>query len=319
MDDIYDDLGVRNGNQFYEYGGYARQALGSWQPTAVGQRPIDFAKRDLLYGRSRSDGRNWHLRSLLKHKPQFLFTGIPQGLRHAEVIINTRAIQFVHYLKLHRLQQEMQGPLKAKAKQMLSCPPSLYLCQDSNNSVIRNCDLAHLCPFCMSRSAAKVFQHLDKVVFKTERPTPLILLKLIRDIPLGSGREFIKQEKANAYQLCRNLASGEFNSSGGVLTFQLAPSVESKPLCEGREVVGCSNHEGLRLHLNLLTEVPLGFISDSQRHIEDLTIVDELDIAERFSKYQIQCALSVACPPDYGYACGIRQLVFGKPAYRRDT
>ena len=42
-EDDYDDLGVRNGLQFDDSGGAARQALREWSPIAFGQRPIDLS------------------------------------------------------------------------------------------------------------------------------------------------------------------------------------------------------------------------------------------------------------------------------------
>lgn len=315
-EDKYDDLGVRNGNQFDDYGGHARQAVKLWVPTAVGQRPIDWAKRDLVYGRSRNDGRNWQQRSLLKNKPPFLFAGVQHNTRDRDVIANLRTIQYLLYLKLYRLiDEQVHFSLKEKVNRMLSCPPSLFQTRNSNSLPMRNCDLAHLCPFCMSRSAANVFEHLDKTVFETERPSPLILLKLTRDIPLGSRRELIKQEKTKVSTWARLIAKESFGGGGGLLTFQVAPTAERKAKCERGEVVGSGNQEGLRLHFSVLTDMSRGFISDNQRQIEELTILDSLDIAERFDEYQVRCVLSAASPPGSG-ACGIRQLVFGRPEYQ---
>ena len=119
-EDKYDDLGVRNGNQFDDYGGHARQAVKLWVPTAVGQRPIDWAKRDLVYGRSRNDGRNWQQRSLLKNKPPFLFAGVQHNTRDRDVIANLRTIQYLLYLKLYRLiDEQVHFSLKEKFKSIL--------------------------------------------------------------------------------------------------------------------------------------------------------------------------------------------------------
>ena len=71
-EDDYDDLGVRNGLQFDDFGGAARQALREWSPIAFGQRPIDWAKRDLHLGRPPGDSKLLSLPNRQRSKPLHL-------------------------------------------------------------------------------------------------------------------------------------------------------------------------------------------------------------------------------------------------------
>ena len=57
-----DDFGTEGGSRFLEGGGRAWQSACSWQPEAVGHRPLDWALRDLVVGGAVRDPRNWAIR-----------------------------------------------------------------------------------------------------------------------------------------------------------------------------------------------------------------------------------------------------------------
>ena len=104
IDFDYDDLGDRDGTKFDDFGGAARSSIEKWKPTAYGQRPLDWAGRDVIYGAARRDRRNWQLGLLLKNKPPFLLIGT-RHLPHKQSLAaaNCRGFMFLYYMRILRI------------------------------------------------------------------------------------------------------------------------------------------------------------------------------------------------------------------------
>lgn len=313
----FDDLGIEGGDQFDEFGGFARQKVLSWQPKAVGKRPMDWAKRDLVYGRSRSDWRNWQLRSLLKNKPPYLFAGTSQlNDKDRKVVANSRAFQFVQYLKLFRLCNELeQDPVLLKIQSLLACPPALFEVRKQGR-LLRNCELGHLCPFCVSRKAAVVCEHIRSFLPQAF-PTVLSKVSISKKLPLNWERGLAKSEKSIAFGKLKKVAT-EMGGDGGLLTFQVAPVRQEIPRVGNGEVLGVSEETALNFHASLVTEVSQDFVQRNCRHPENLSIHD-LSKPEELSGYNANLVVAVANSPIPRSIDGLRYLLFGKTSHVCDN
>ena len=154
----YDDYGEWNGLKIDDFSGAARSLIERFISKAYGRRPMDWAKRDLIYGSARRDRRNFQLQKLIKNKPAFLFPGTRHLPRNqATAVANYRSFMFIYYLRVLRIHASLQSQkLWEKTGRLLSCPPNLF--QVSGGENFQNCDQARLCPFCLARAAESVYR-----------------------------------------------------------------------------------------------------------------------------------------------------------------
>jgi len=157
-----DDLGTEDGSQFLTRGGQAWQSVCSWQPEAVGHRPLDWAVRDLIVGGAVRDPRNWAIRQLIKKQHPRLYQGTYGCTdKDRKQIARCRAYMFFHDLSLHRY-REVDSLL---VDRLMQCPPNLFLVGMNEGGLRGNRGLAKLCPYCLARNAAKMYRSIvDRVL-----------------------------------------------------------------------------------------------------------------------------------------------------------
>ena len=287
-DEAESDLGEPNGRWRTEHATRAKYAAAVQSVSAVGRRPEDWIKRDLLSGSSGDDRRNWVLRKVLKNPSTFLEQEPDQILyqSHQTIVREARAFD---YMIRHQL-FELIGALprdsaewKAAAAAAV-CPTSLYQTSERiphgfgfvrKNQVCRN---NVVCPHCYARLMIKQFEAAAQFV-KHEHPAFIGLFSQ------SSLVDFSDSERFHQHRLCTRKELVALAKSaggvGGIWSQQVGPALSSEMHWSDDEV-RVSDVEALELRVAVMAVIPgtrqslerlRGFPSQRQ-HIEQLTEVD---------------------------------------------
>lgn len=235
IDPYEDAFGKSGGNRESDYSREAKFHVAIQEVAAVGRRPLDWMKRDLLAGAAGDDRRNFPHRRLLKNESTFLeqhADAVPAG--HFQKII--RELRgFDYFSRRHQLAMQAAMPHESSAKKgaMLAsvCPTSLYLTQTriphsfDNNRKFNRCNNAWVCPHCYARRMAEQYQ---SAAARLEHNATAYVALLARQasIPLDDAEEFHHQRKAMKDALQATAES--LGVTGGLSTVQVGPTLEQK-------------------------------------------------------------------------------------------
>lgn len=252
-----DDLGQFGGQRFFDFGQQAWQHVQKWRPKALGQRPLDWMTRDLLIGGMQSDGRNWAFRVLRKSGHPLTCT---DGfcVREAYMLTSAKVFLFLHFLAVLRA-SNFRG-MDRYGRRLERCPPNLYLAHTSEGTDLRACDLAHICPFCLSRRAHIVYSRLrgqPDFPRRGELPQSIYVLLTVQastHLEQSIG-DWVSARRSNTGRKLKRTAI-ELGGSGGVSTWQLMPHCNQRvKFCDGN--FQPSSTQGYTLRCSQLFVVPI--------------------------------------------------------------
>lgn len=260
----YDDFGELNGNRFFDDGGRARQLACSWIPHAVGNRPIDWATRDLVLGGAQRDRRNWALRLLIKNRhPQFFVDTYRMSERQRNCVCRARSFLFFHYLKLLTVKRLATPQFEAPLDRLLSCCPNLYQVERSpQHRALRACKQNKLCPFCLARTASRVAQ---QICHSTTGDSMFLLVSVQKQIPsLSEGRQSIVATYRRQFSALLRKFADDNGAEAGVFTFQVGPHSEEVPKFQHGDICGTQCRESFNLRAAVLFEVSQDSFCDQE-------------------------------------------------------
>ncbi len=84
INEFEDALGVYGGKTCHAHAWESMEKAAVQAVDCIGNRPIDWMKRQLLAGAAGDDRRNWMYRALLKNDPSFLVQSYDQPLSRAK-------------------------------------------------------------------------------------------------------------------------------------------------------------------------------------------------------------------------------------------
>ena len=287
-DEAESDLGEPNGRWQTEHAERAKYAAAVQSVFAIGRRPKDWMKRDLLSGSSGDDRRNWFIRTFLKNDPSFLLQQSDRIKSYVErsTIREARAFDYTsrhHLFRLVDRLKENSDEWKAAAKAAV-CPTSLYQTRvqipheflfTRKNNVCQN---ASCCPHCYARLMADQFDASSQCV-KDDPPEFVALLSRSSVVDLSDSERFHQHRRCTRKELLGLAKSA--GGTGGIWSQQVAPALSSETRWSGDEV-RASQLEALELRVAVMAVIPRtrqslerlrGFPSQRQ-HIEQLTEVD---------------------------------------------
>lgn len=287
-DETESDLGEPNGRWQTEHGKRAKYATSVQSVSAVGRRPEDWMKRDLLSGSSGDDRRNWMVRKVLKNASTFLEQEPDQILyqSHRTIVREARAFD---YMIRHQL-FELIGALprdsaeRKAAAAAAVCPTSLYQTRERiphgfhfvrKNQVCRN---KVVCPHCYARLMTDQFRTAAQFV-KNDPPEFLALFSRSNLVDLGGNERFHQHQLWMRKELVSVAKSA--GGTGGIWTQQIAPALNSESHGAGDEV-SFSELETLELRIAVMAVIPATRLSlerildfpSKRKLIEELTEID---------------------------------------------
>ena len=263
---IYDDFGTEDGHQFFKFSHEARQYARFWRPQAVGRRPMDWARRDLILGGARRGPENWPIRVLMKNRTPWLFSGTFRLEKsERDIIARCRVFMFFHCLAVRRCFR-LEHPLaQQRAQQLLSCCPRLFLLARQVHPHVQTCGFAKQCPYCLSRLASRLYARISKKLVRSADHV-LVLAKVRIDVPSLAGNG----DGNSAFSTLRNSTlehmrafSREIGSPAGLFTFQCAPQCQA-PLRFRHDDLDVYGNRGFHVHAALLTQVPIDVFRDDR-------------------------------------------------------
>jgi hypothetical protein len=235
IDPYEDALGKSGGNRDSPYSKEAKFYAAVQEVKAMGRRPQDWMKRDLLAGAAGDDRRNFPQRQLLKNKSTFLEQNADAELLspRPKVIRELRAFDYLSRQHLLEMKAAMPDESSAQKSAMLAsvCPTSLYQTKTriphsfDNNRKFNRCNNAWVCPHCYARRMAEQYQ---SAAARLEHNATAYVALLARQasIPLDDAQEFHYQRKAMKDALQATAES--LGVTGGLSTVQVGPTLEQK-------------------------------------------------------------------------------------------
>lgn len=197
---------------------------------AVGRRPEDWVKRDLLVMSSGDERRNWFFKKVLKNESKFLNQAYDQTHNDYEqrIVRSSRAFDYLH--RRHLLENLSKAAVNSQEYFVLArasvCPTALFQTNvliGHKFSFVRYqnvCKNAWACPHCYSRAVAEEF-----VRYKSRlNESKIVGLALISDYDeleiddLLSCSELHKRLNKKLLGLAKSMGA-----TGGILAFQLSP------------------------------------------------------------------------------------------------
>ena len=312
IDFEYDDLGERHGNWFDEDGGRARRLACSWEPEAFGNRPVDWARRDLVLGAVQRDRRNWAYRKLVKNRhPAFFHDTIEWSERNRSGIARARSFLFFHYLALLRLSRSDSATSSRTAKEMMDCCPNFFLARQSRQRrVFRPCRHNKACPFCLARAAEETYSSL--LTMPSVRSSILVLASITHDVTslFSHGSTIVPQVRHAFSRRLRNCAES-YGANAGMFSIQIGPRCKAKPRLDNfNSESDCML--GYSIRASVLFQVPLDlfcarFVVDDG-NIDEENLLDDLSIIGEAPAVRI----GAFCSRD-----PLRSLIFGEPPGNR--
>lgn len=231
-DTTEDDLGAPNGRWQTEHARRAKYATALQMVSAIGRRPSDWIKRELLSGSSGDDSRNWFVRTVLKNNASFLiqdrdrilFTGDEAIIREA------RAFDYMIRHQLFALLDVLPSNSRERkaATAAAVCRTSLYETQERiphkcgfirNSQVCRN---TSCCPHCYARLMADQYKNALEVV-ANHPPEYMALFSSAALVDLNNTKKVTQLRRSLRKHLV-DLAKSA-GGTGGIWTQQIGPAL----------------------------------------------------------------------------------------------
>ncbi|WP_417737044.1 hypothetical protein [Rosistilla oblonga] len=286
-DETESDLGEPNGRWQTEHAKRAKYAVAVQSVSAIGRRPKDWIKRDLLAGSSGDDRRNWFVRKVLKNKPSFLVQDRDRILPgQLTTVQEARAFDYMSRHQLFGLVESLsQDSAEWKAAAAAAvCPTSLYQTRNlipcefgfvRKNQVCRN---KTVCPHCYARSMTDQFDVASQSV-KDDPPEFIALFSRSCPVDLNHGDQFNEHRRCMRQELI-DLAKSA-GGVGGIWSQQVGPELRSDSRLFGDEL-RFSEREVLELRVAVVAVIPttrqslkrLNEFPSRRKLVENLTEID---------------------------------------------
>ncbi|TWU15481.1 hypothetical protein [Allorhodopirellula heiligendammensis] len=257
-----DALGESCGKHESDYAREAKYLAAVQDVKALGRRPVDWMKRELLAGAAGDDRRNWAQRKVLKNDPSFLLQSYDRmsGKDHKSTVREARVFDYLsrcHLLAMHATTEEGTTEYKAAARATV-CTTSLY--QTSTQiphtyRFVRNsnvCINPWVCPHCYARKMEEAFQD-SACRLEEQRPRYIALLSQTCSIALAD-EDLCKSERA-AMRSSLHSTAEMLGGTGGLWTVQLGPVLEQKQFWAANEAC-YENAEELALRVAVMAYIP---------------------------------------------------------------
>ncbi|MDB4621745.1 hypothetical protein OAG82_02690 [Rubripirellula sp.] len=235
IDPYEDALGKSGGNRDSPYSREAKFYAAVQEVKAMGRRPQDWMKRDLLAGAAGDDRRNFPQRQLLKNKSTFLEQNADAELLSPspKVIRELRAFDYLSRQHLLEMKAAMPDESSAQKSAMLAsvCPTSLYLTGTliphsiENTRRFNQCNNTWVCPHCYARRMAEQYQ---SAAARLEHNATAYVALLSRQaiVALGDSQDFHCQRKVMRDAL--QAAAESLGVTGGLSTVQVGPTLQQQ-------------------------------------------------------------------------------------------
>ena len=235
IDPYEDAFGKSGGNRDSPYSREAKFYAAVQEVKAMGRRPQDWMKRDLLAGAAGDDRRNFPQRQLLKNESTFLEQNADAELLSPspKVIRELRAFDYLSRQHLLEMKAAMPDESSAQKSAMLAsvCPTSLYQTKTriphsfDNNRKFNRCNNAWVCPHCYARRMGE--QYHSAIARLDHKPAAYVaLLSRQAVVALDDPQEFHCQRKAMRDAL--QAAAESLGVTGGLLTIQVGPTLKQQ-------------------------------------------------------------------------------------------
>jgi hypothetical protein len=244
INEYEDALGKSDGRQFSEFSNHAKFLTAIQGVAAVGKRPEDWAKRDLLVSASGDDRRNWSFKQLIANNSTFLNQNydVVKDIKDERIVRSSRAFDYMHrrYL-LSILDKTIENTPEQKVlNHAIVCPTSLYQTNDviphKINSTRRQnvCLNAWVCPHCYARTLVKAF-HLCKTTIPQSNAYALTLISDETPICLNNIESFndaYRTLRIKVIEIARLMGA-----KSGILALQVAPLRQQKLIWTCNEAI----------------------------------------------------------------------------------
>ena len=261
-DTTEDDLGEPNGRWQTEHAKRAKYATALQMVSAIGRRPSDWIKRELLSGSSGDDSRNWFVRKVLKNNASFLIQDSDCILFPGDesIIREARAFDYMTRHKLFALLDVLpRNSHEWKAATAAAfCRTSLYETKERiphNFGFIRNsqvCRNTSCCPHCYARLMADQYKNAREVVVN-HPPEYVALLSSAALVDLNNTIKFTQLRRSLRKHLV-DLAKSA-GGTGGIWTQQIGPALIDENHWCGDEL-SASRVEELELRVAVMAVIP---------------------------------------------------------------
>lgn len=242
IDNFEDAFGKSGGNRRSNHAYEAKYSASVQNVAALGRRPSDWMKRDLLAGAAGDDRRNFPQRQLMKNESTFL----QQASDRLPTDLGPNAIRelrgFDYFNRRHQLDMKAAMPVDSAARRSaLSasvCPTSLYQTSTlipHDLKGVRNsnlCKNSWSCPHCYARRMTEKYQ---SAIAKFEQHPAAFMMLLSQQsvITLDDVHEFQRQRTAMKTLLQSTAES--LGVTGGLSTIQVGPTLEQRPYWDQNE------------------------------------------------------------------------------------
>jgi len=274
IDPHEDAFGNPGGNRESDYSKQAKFYVAVQEMTALGLRPLDWIKRDLLAGAAGDDRRNFPHRTLLKNESTFLeqaADAIPPGPFQKQI----RELRgFDYFSRRHQLEMQhamRQGSSAERGAKLASvCPTSLYETKTliphhhKNSRKSNRCNNAWVCPHCYARKMAEQYEAAISRFGQSEA-VYFMLLSRQSVISLDDAEDFHYQRKTMRDTL---LSTAEtLGVTGGLSTLQVGPTLEQEQYWDQNEA-SYRNTQQLVLRVAVMGGVKknISSLSKTRRH-----------------------------------------------------
>lgn len=262
IDEHEDALGELGGQNFSAFAKQAKLFATLQAVDAVGRRPEDWIKRDLLVSSSGDDRRNWMFKKLLKNESTFLnqHYDSTQDLLEDRVVRSSRAFDYLHRRYVGEMLERMDHD-SAEYKVLASalvCPTALYQTNDlipHRLPFVRNrnvCKNAWNCPHCYSRAVVQEFERYKSGILNSNA-YGLALISDSENVSTGDVNQcniYCQGLRQKVYGLARSMGA-----TGGMLSLQAAPNRHQQVLWDVNEAY-CQDSDVLQIRVALLAVIP---------------------------------------------------------------
>lgn len=242
-----DDTGTRKGKWVSPYGRIAKYLVARQPVIALGKRPTDWLKRDLLSGTTGDDPRAWFYRKTLKNQPNFLLHKEDQVLNgsHESVVRASRAFDYSHRHHLLKLKAECPPGTQEESciHSALNCPTSLYETRlrfrpkDARYRRFLVCQQVWLCPHCYCRAVVQNYQLAEKM-FAQSAPAFVVLVTgeiALEPTAFAQGKELLKKLREKLLDIAKSMGG-----TGGIWTQQVTIERQALDFWHDDELTGKS-------------------------------------------------------------------------------
>ena len=257
-----DDTGIVKGKWVSPYGRIAKYLVARQPVIALGRRPTDWLKRDLLSGTTGDDPRAWFYRKTLKNQPNFLLHKKDQVLdeSHGSVVRASRAFDYSHRHHLFKIKAECPPGTTEESwiNSALDCPTSLYetrlrfrpKASRRRRSLV--CQQVWFCPHCYCRAVVKNYQCAERM-FEQSAPAFVVLITgeiVLEPRAYAQGKELLKTLRKKLLDIAKSMGG-----TGGIWTQQVTIERQAQDFWQGNELTDKSV-DCLGLRVGVMAVIP---------------------------------------------------------------